>query len=519
MDGEMEFVVVPRSGRATEAPRTVNLHVDHWNDFSFVTMFFVRYFDSKGVEHELGQLKIGFKGQSEDQSTHSVLKSRFHKLDNSFFSLGQDVDYYKNLSNLPVDERDELARSIRDMVAHPSIYLEVEEERVLKTALLRYVSMSLVRGQYARVLQGAAELTDYKFSYVKSPSGDFDGLRIDFDVVAESTPSTSIHAIIGRNGVGKTTILNGMISAVMSPDAGNGFVSRDGYRETPVEKNYFSSLVSVSFSAFDPFDPPEEQPDPTKGTCYYYVGLKNRSGQGILRTIQELRADIAAGLIECFSNFRKCARWVAAIEKLNSDDVFASMDLLRLPELYAKLSGGNSTRDLGVFKGKMAQFLERLSSGHAIVLLTITKLVSRVEEKSLVLLDEPESHLHPPLLSAFVRALADLLQDRNGVAILATHSPVVLQELPKGCVYKVSRVRTKISVDPPRIETFGENVGILTSEVFGLEVARSGFHGLLAKSVDAGMNFDDVVNQYGGQLGFEARAILAALAHARGYDE
>lgn len=516
MDGKMEFVVVPKSGRATEAPRTVNLHVDHWNDFSFVTMFYARYFDSKGVEHELGQLKIGFKGQSEDQSTHSVLKSRFHKLGNSFFSLGQDVDYYKNLSKLPVDERDELVRSIRDMVAHPSIYLEVEEERVLKTALLRYVSMSLVRGQYARVLRGAAELTDYKFSYVKSPSGDFDGLRIDFDVVAESTPSTSIHAIIGRNGVGKTTILNGMISAVMSPDAGNGFVSRDGYREAPVDKDYFSSLVSVSFSAFDPFDPPEEQPDPTKGTCYYYIGLKNRSG---LRTIQELRADIAAGLIECFSNFRKCARWIEAIEKLNSDDVFASMDLLRLPDLYAKLIGGNSTRDPRAFKGKMAQFLERLSSGHAIVLLTITKLVSRVEEKSLVLLDEPESHLHPPLLSAFVRALADLLQDRNGVAILATHSPVVLQELPKGCVYKVSRVRTKISVDPPRIETFGENVGILTSEVFGLEVARSGFHGLLAKSVDAGMSFDDVVHQYGGQLGFEARAILAALAHARGYDE
>ncbi len=40
-----------------------------------------------------------------------------------------------------------------------------------------------------------------------------------------------------------------------------------------------------------------------------------------------------------------------------------------------------------------------MSSGHAIVLLTVTKLVARVEEKTLVLIDEPESHLHPPLLS------------------------------------------------------------------------------------------------------------------------
>jgi len=68
--------------------------------------------------------------------------------------------------------------------------------------------------------------------------------------------------------------------------------------------------------------------------------------------------------------------------------------------------------------------LGKLSSGHAIVLLTITRLVE-LDERSLVLIDEPEVHLHPPLLSAFVRALSDLLIELNGVAIVATHSPVM----------------------------------------------------------------------------------------------
>ncbi|MGN9540532.1 AAA family ATPase [Escherichia coli] len=63
-----------------------------------------------------------------------------------------------------------------------------------------------------------------------------------------------------------------------------------------------------------------------------------------------------------------------------------------------------------------------MSSGHAVVLLTLTRLVATVEEKTLVLIDEPESHLHPPLLSAFIRALSDLLLD-NGLSIIATHSP------------------------------------------------------------------------------------------------
>jgi len=92
----------------------------------------------------------------------------------------------------------------------------------------------------------------------------------------------------------------------------------------------------------------------------------------------------------------------------------------------------------------------RMSSGHAIVLLTITKLVETVEEKTLLLIDEPESHLHPPLLSAFTRALSDLLVNRNGVAIIATHSPVVLQEVPKSCVSILRRTGRITTIEQPR---------------------------------------------------------------------
>ena len=47
--------------------------------------------------------------------------------------------------------------------------------------------------------------------------------------------------------------------------------------------------------------------------------------------------------------------------------------------------------------------------------LTVARLVELVEEKTLVLLDEPEEHLHPPLVSALIRALSNLLIYRNGV--------------------------------------------------------------------------------------------------------
>jgi predicted ATP-dependent endonuclease of OLD family len=88
-----------------------------------------------------------------------------------------------------------------------------------------------------------------------------------------------------------------------------------------------------------------------------------------------------------------------------------------------------------------------------------------VEERTLVLMDEPEAHLHPPLLAALIRAVSDLLINRNGVAVVATHSPVVLQEVPRSCVWKLRRHGGGAVVERPEIETFAENIGRLTHEV------------------------------------------------------
>jgi hypothetical protein len=143
------------------------------------------------------------------------------------------------------------------------------------------------------------------------------------------------------------------------------------------------------------------------------------------------------------------------------------------------------------------------------------KVTDLVTERTLVLIDEPETHLHPPLPAAFIRAVSDLLIDRNGVAIIATHSPVVLQETPRGCVWKLRRSGHLLKAERPEIETFGENVGVLTREAFGLEVTRSGFHRELQKAVREGLTYEQVLDLFGGQLGGEARGIARALIAVR----
>ena len=114
-------------------------------------------------------------------------------------------------------------------------------------------------------------------------------------------------------------------------------------------------------------------------------------------------------------------------------------------------------------------------------------------------------------MAAFIRALSDLLIQRNGVGIIATHSPVVLQEIPKSCVWKLRRSGREVNIERLEIESFGENVGILTSEVFGLEVTHSGFHNLLIASASKEDNFDNAVAGFDDHLGMEAKAILRSL--------
>ncbi len=504
----------------------IRLYQDGWNDYNFLTTFLVLVFDEHGERHVLGEIKIGFVDQTTSTDTYDCLRKRIKEegeitaLEKNYFSLGQDLEYYQRISKLPSPLKEEVLDALNDMV-HDHQFLDLAmNEEVFGTSLLREVALSTIKGQFARVLAGGAILTDFDFAFRYARDAEMSDIDLSFNVIASSTPSTNIHAIIGTNGVGKTTILNKMIASIVDKNSDKGGFSAKDDRTRQMRKiasDYFSSLVSVSFSAFDAFTPPAEQADPSKGTCYYYIGLKDKDKPETPRSSDDLRADCSNALFHCFHDPGKLKRWKAAISTLRSDVNFAKTaagelealeDDLHSPALQDETNFESKKED---FDKKASAILEKMSTGHTIVLLTITMLVLRVEEKTLVLIDEPESHLHPPLLSAFIRATSDLLHNRNGVAIIATHSPVVLQEVPKSCVWKLKRSGTATGRYRPDIETFGENVGSLTSEVFGLEVEKSGFYDLLTKSVHAGGDFTSILEKYNQQLGSEGRIILKIL--------
>ena len=492
------------------ASNTVYLVYDNWDDYGFRTTFGVHAFDEVGKKHELPRLKIGFIGQTTSVDTYTLLKKPFKELPAKYFSLCHSAEFYKQLYNdFSAVWREEFLRALKDVVCYPEILESVEAEEVFQTSLLRSVRIYEVRDQFRSVLRGDVLLTNFDFGFDLPTSDNFAGFDLQFKVQANSLPSTNMHALIGRNGVGKTTYLNEMVKAVSPHTETNATF----YTTVPVfgqkemdTTSYFGNLISVAFSAFDPFDQPPAANGQSSGLQYSYVGLTNyskvdESSSGKkLKSEEMLHDEFAEALGICFADKDRKIRWKQAVSTLESDDNFADMGLLDLIEL-----SGDDLRK------RALNLIGKMSSGHTIVILSITLLVARVNEKTLVLFDEPESHLQPPLLSALIRSLGQLLRARNAVAIIATHSPVVLQEIPKSCVWKVFRSKLASDKMRPDTETFGENVGTLTRDVFKLDVAKSGFHTVLADLVKAGGSYEKILNQLGENLGYEARGILKAM--------
>jgi predicted ATPase len=467
----MRFEVIPNSRSTPTSGRGIGyLWADDWNDwFRYQTLYYLTYFDDTGEKHAIGSVKIGQFDMADGQARPN-LPATFQKLDDRFFSLGQDATYYLSVMALGQGTSQAFLSALNDLAINDELYRKALEENVTGVSLLRYVNMKTVEGQFRRILQGGVVLTDYRFQYVGPSPGikGVDPLNLEFEVKPESRPPTNIHVLIGRNGVGKTFILNAMTRALVSSNRDNlkdGLFTVEDYEKGETHESPFANILSITFSAFS----------------------------------------LSAKL--CVQGI-KAERWRNALTTLESDPLFAEAEVAGLTNV-----------DENRFSREAGKIYRRLSSGHKIVLLTITKLVENVEEKTLVLMDEPEAHLHPPLLAAFVRALSDLLINRNGVAIIATHSPVVLQEIPRSCVWKIVRHGHIANAMRPAIETFAENVGILTKEIFGLEVTRSGFHKMLADAVGDEESIKNIVNKFDNEVGSEGRSLISGMIASKNTDK
>lgn len=121
--------------------------------------------------------------------------------------------------------------------------------------------------------------------------------------------------------------------------------------------------------------------------------------------------------------------------------------------------------------------------------------------------DEPELHLHPNAIANILRMLYKLLEEFNFYAIIATHSPLIVQEIPFEYVLILSRLENILSVRRAEKERFGDNVTTITYDIFDVCGTENNYKTVL-KSLSKKLSFDEVIGLFEGRLSFNALIYL-----------
>jgi len=275
--------------------------------------------------------------------------------------------------------------------------------------------------------------------------------------------------MIGKNGTGKTSILRNIIDELRV---------RPPVNITPKTLS-FGKYFTVSISPFDRFD----LPAPDADFNYVYCGLKR--AVNVLKTPAERQEELLAAATKIVDR-RLIREWyrslVLLLEQEHLDALFpGNLEIEHLESLTYSPEGMQKVLSLG-------------SSGENILLFVITKIVSEIRNNSLILYDEPETHLHPNAISDLMTSLFFLLDDFESFCIMATHSPLVVRELTASQVIVLTRTGEGLDARPLSIDSFGENLTVITEDIFQNKDFNKLFIDRLKKLVDKEKDFDRVIN-------------------------
>lgn len=475
---------------AVEGPYPyVLLYQDNWDDFGFRSRFVAELRLSAEESVDLGGMRIavGTNGFRAD------VPETLDRLPRSAASMGESIAYYTKLRyEVPDRIRTRYLKVMRDLIADPRRRTPLEASSIWETSFLREASSrhALKRaGWYFGQLTEDTVPPAFEFSMRVRGAAARHRLHVDF---GEHTQLPHrIMLLIGRNGTGKTRSLAGLVSALVPEEALIESTIVRNARIDPMPE--FSRIIAVSYNAFDEFPRPRVQEDAPRASgikrksrhSYKYCGLRNERGTIVTGEIGAMLDD--------------------ALEPVSESSREAVLQRV-LDRLLGNELGGALMRD-----GDREDALAGLSAGQRLVAAIFTNIIGFIEEGSLVLIDEPETHLHPGLPSSVAASLDDVLNEYDSYAIVATHSPFLLQQVPSPFVRVFQRIDDVPVIEPLSIESFGEDLGELNRLVLGLADPERDFTATLDTLMARHGSADAVEALFPVGLGLQAQAYLYGL--------
>lgn len=434
----------------------------HWDDYFTYRTLFGLWFIPEPDEDSwvfIGRIKIGC--DSNDNTFDAIPKKFSGPLPEDFFSLPEDLSFYEKLRKVvSLDEAQEVLRFLRDCATDINILENFDHHRVFRNSLTREIDTDIVLSNALSALHGRSfsERLSFSLPFTVGYNREVAGIW-EVKINEPRNRVERIYGIIGENGVGKTSMLKKFVRDLTSSQ------QTSELSEMPL----FNAVSVISASESDNYMVLHQPRIPTSITNI----TQNREAiQPILESIKKLserHKDIdSRPLITVYKNMlREFLGDQADMLFLENQHPFTNSKFYTLRE------------------NKLVELVSCLSSGQLHIFSMATYLMANLHGGSVVIIDEPELHLHPSSVVMFMSFLSKMLESFRSFAIIASHSPLIVREMMSNNVYHFNRFNGDIpSVGLVSFDTFGENIGELYRNIFGYDESKSLFTEVVEEIAD-----------------------------------
>lgn len=290
-----------------------------------------------------------------------------------------------------------------------------------------------------------------------------------------------INAIIGSNGQGKTRLLLGLAESILD---GKAAITFKGNSEVEKNAGYFK-IVAFTYEAS------QWSMLGRRGVEVVSMGVDARSWRRLTSMIHDVGSGESgkeslmqlAFVLSQFVpleelHFPLLVNETAGVQTVSFNDLIERLDL----DLLSRMDLSRPPITTSEIKGRHS-----LSSGERSLLIFCVSTFLLTRGGALVLIDEPENHLHPAFISILMKAFVSTLIATESRAVLVTHSPFVVRELDRGAVMILKRNSDDLpELFTPSLQTLGGDVSMIADHVFQ--------DGSIKKAYER--RIDDVIAEY-----------------------
>lgn len=408
-------------------------------------------------------------------------------------------------------------------------YQHIIQDEPFRLGVLRksQAYLSLINGYASTYVQPPVGDAKIKFSFSTMLPNAKDFTRLEIDYRAHEHFDDRIHCLIGVNGMGKTTLLaNLTVTAAELSNSAKDAPATVLYSQAKkpissidstlsVERNFRFNRVVSYFS-----DPSSILPRSSSVGSFEYHSFNTTAERNTKASYQNLSYLLVTLLRVKDENFgfeksqiltetlsshipmhllaipvtKECpeycrvqdvdgASWSVVVQMLGEQrslEVFGTIDTDREPSFLDTHTG----KVIGLSSGQRSMF------HFALHFLTLAGY------GTLLIIDEPETYLHPNLISEYMMFLYKILKRTSSIALIATHSAYVVREVPTHCVHILDRNGPEISVGRPYLQTLGANVAEISLAVFGDSTVDAYHREVSEKIAKSNMPFEQIVQMY-----------------------